>query len=180
MLATPHVAALATTHATTPAPLAVSPSVRLAGGADVPALVALINRAHLDDAAFVDGERTGAAQVEALMTTGHFLVLDRAPRGEAGLAAAVFVQVGGARSAFTMLAVAPDLRGRGLGRRLVGVAEALGQALGARVMDLETVSLREDLPPWYRRMGYRDTGTAPLAQPSRRPCHLIMMSKPLA
>ena len=89
----------------------------------------------------------------------------------------------GARAYFGMLAVAPDLRNHGLGKRLVAVAEAMGTALGCTAMDLQIVNLREELGPWYRSLGYAEVGTAPFGQATRdvkQPCYFIKMSKQLA
>jgi hypothetical protein len=43
------------------------------------------------------------------------------------------------------------------------------------------VDLRTELPPFYRRLGYEQTGTAPFSDPEKatRPCHFILMSKAL-
>lgn len=155
----------------------VAASVRRAGPGDLDALVSVINDAYEIEKFFVEGERTDAEEVAALMKVGHFLVLDRTDGG--GLAGAVYVRVDGDRGYFGMLSVAPDLRGHGLGRRLVGVAEALCTALGCRAMDLQIVNVREELGPWYRSLGYHEIGTAPYLHPAKLPCHFIRMSKSL-
>lgn len=154
----------------------VSASVRAAGHADVGELVTLINQAYELEKFFVDGPRTGADEVRALAARGHFLVLERVG---GGLAGAVYVEVRGDRGYFGMLSVAPDLRGHGIGTRLVAVAEAMCTALGCRAIDLQIVNLREELGPWYRSLGYTETGTAPYLHPAKRPCHFVKMSKPL-
>jgi GNAT superfamily N-acetyltransferase len=151
--------------------------VRRATAQDVPALVALINRAYEVERFFVDGDRTGADEVHGLRAHGDFLVLDRP--GD-GLAASVHVSSQGGRGHFGMLSVAPDLQGLGLGRRLVTVAEALCTAQGCVAMDIEVVALLPALHAWYRSLGYREHGTAPFPVPSRLPCHYVLMSKPLA
>ena len=48
-------------------------------------------------------------------------------------------------------------------------------------MDLRIVNLREELPAFYRKLGYTETGTEPFpeTEPTRLPCHLICMSKQL-
>jgi ribosomal protein S18 acetylase RimI-like enzyme len=157
---------------------AVSPSVRRASAADVPALTRLVNECYAVEAFFVDGNRTNEAEIAALTKKGHFLVLDRA--GGSGLAGAVYIRIDGERGYFGMLSVASDLRNLGLGRRLVGVAEAMGSALGCSAMDLQIVNLREELGPWYRSLGYQEVGTEPYDHRDvKRPCHFIKMSKPL-
>ena len=48
-------------------------------------------------------------------------------------------------------------------------------------MDIVIVSLREDLPPFYQKRGYVESGTSPFPPdvPTKIPCHFINMSKPL-
>lgn len=154
----------------------VSASVRRAARSDIDALVKVINDAYEIEKFFVEGERTDADEIAAMAKVGHFLVLDRVG---GGLAGAVYVRVDGERGYFGMLSVAPDLRGHGLGKRLVGVAEALCTALGCRVIDMQIVNVREELGPWYRSLGYHETGTAPYLHPAKLPCHFVRMSKPL-
>lgn len=151
-------------------------SVRPAVPSDFPALVRLINEAYEIERFFVDRDRTDVDEVAAMAEKGHFLVLDRAG---GTLAGAVYVKIAGDRGYFGMLSVAPDLRGHGLGKRLVGVAEALCTALGCTVMDLQIVNLREELGPWYRSLGYQEIGTSPYEHASKVPCHFIKMSKEL-
>jgi GNAT superfamily N-acetyltransferase len=78
--------------------------------------------------------------------------------------------------------VDPARQHRGLGRRLIDEAENHARAGGCRIMDLRIVSVREELPPFYRRLGYVETGTAPFPAEikSKLPCHFVLMSKPLA
>ena len=156
----------------------ISPSVRRARTADLPALARLINRAYAVEAFFVEGERTTVGELADLLERGHFLVLDRAA-GE--MAAAIYVALDGVHASFGMLAVAPELQRLGLGRRLVALAEALGAALGCHEMSLVIVNLRAELGPWYRSQGYREIGTAPYDhRPAKQPCHMVRMAKPLA
>ena len=51
----------------------------------------------------------------------------------------------------------------------------------AAFMDIHIVNLREELPPYYRRLGYVESGTLPFSDPDRasRPCFFIVMTKPL-
>jgi GNAT superfamily N-acetyltransferase len=161
-----------------PRPSAVSPSVRRGNGADAAALARLINSAYEVESSFVEGTRIDVDEVARLVAAGQFLVLDRAG---GGIAAAVYIRFDGVRGFLGLLSVAPDLQGSGLGRRLVGVAEALCLAMGCTALGLEVVNLREELPPWYRRLGYREVGTAPFApRATTRACHFIRMEKALA
>jgi len=48
-------------------------------------------------------------------------------------------------------------------------------------MDLRIVNLREELPAFYRKLGYMETGTEPFPSDldTKLPCHFVNMSKPL-
>jgi hypothetical protein len=49
-------------------------------------------------------------------------------------------------------------------------------------MDITVVDVRTELPPLYKKYGYRVTGTAPFPaeqMPVRMPCSFVIMSKPL-
>jgi GNAT superfamily N-acetyltransferase len=123
-----------------------------------------------------------------LIRSGEFLVLDDAR----GIAAAVLFHGPGERDGrplaipssdayFGMLSVLPELQGRGLGRRLVQVVEAMAEATGAGSMRLRVINLREELRRWYKSLGYREVRTTPYTHRSvKRPCHFIEMAKPLA
>lgn len=157
----------------------VTASVRRAAGADVSAITRLVNRAYEVEGFFVDGPRTSEAEIARLAAANQLVVLDGAA---GGLAAAIQVDPSGERGYFGLLSVDPAFQGKGLGRRMVAVAEALCEAMGCRRMGLRVVNIREELAPWYRRLGYRETGaTAPFDDPRlKRPCHFVEMEKPLA
>jgi GNAT superfamily N-acetyltransferase len=147
--------------------------------ADASALAHLVNRAYAVEEFFVAGDRTDAAEIAQMMTTGTFLVLDRAD--EQGLAAAVYVTVTGAQGYFGMLAVGPGLQGQGIGKRMVRIAEALAEAAGCTRMTMKIVNLREELGRWYRSLGYREVGTTPYVvhRPVKRSCHFVEMARSL-
>lgn len=153
-------------------------TIRRAGEDDAAAIADLVNRAYQVERFFVDGERTSTDEIAELQRRGEFLVLDYA---EGGLAAGVYFRIEGDRGYFGLLSVDAHLQGSGIGRRLVAVAEAMCEAAGCRAMDLQVVNLRSELPPWYRSLGYREYGTEPFPReaPTKRPCHFILMSKPL-
>jgi hypothetical protein len=41
------------------------------------------------------------------------------------------------------------------------------------------VSQRKELPAFYQHLGYVDNGTLPFDEPTKLPCHIQVMSKPL-
>lgn len=151
--------------------------IRVAALDEAEGLAALINAAFLVERFFVDGDRTSPAGVRALMAKGTFLAADR----EGALAGCVYVEQRGRRGYFGLLAVDPDRKGTGLGRALVTAAEDFLRERGCEAADINVVDLRTELPPFYHRLGYAETGTAPFPSDGRatRPCHFIRMSKPL-
>lgn len=63
---------------------------------------------------------------------------------------------------------------------MVEAAEQHARAAGCAAMDISVVNLRAELPPFYHRLGYRETGTAPFTdQRATQPCHFVLMSKSL-
>jgi GNAT superfamily N-acetyltransferase len=151
-------------------------TVRLASGADIGTLVSLINRAYEIEKFFVEGDRISPAQVAEHLSRGVFLIAEDA----GGPAACVYVEINGARGYFGLLSVDPGRQKRGWGRVMVDAAEQHARAAGCTVMDLSVVNLRTELPPFYHRLGYAETGTAPFTdQRATRPCHFVLMSKNL-
>jgi GNAT superfamily N-acetyltransferase len=112
------------------------------------------------------------------MAKGTVLVADN---GHGGLAGSVYVEPRGSAVYIGLLAVDPSQQGSGLGRRLMEAAEQRGRAAGCTVAELTVVSLRTELPPFYRRLGYAEMGTRPFDRdvPVAQDCHFILMSKAL-
>jgi GNAT superfamily N-acetyltransferase len=145
---------------------------------DAENIARLVNAAFRAERFFTDGDRTDPEKVRALLPKGKFLLAD-----EAGtLNGCVYVELRGERGYFGLLAVDPALQRCGLGSRLVAAAEEYCRAAGCRFMDLTIVNLRVELPAFYRRLGYAESGTLPFPpdQHTNQPCHLVKMSKPLA
>jgi mannitol-1-/sugar-/sorbitol-6-phosphatase len=154
-------------------------TLRRASVADCRAMVPLINSAFAIER-FLEGERTNESQLKQMMQKGEFL-LGNDDSGR--LAASVYVEVRGARGYFGMLSVDPAQQRSGLGRKMVEAAEAYCRAKGCRAMDLTVLSLRPELPPLYRKLGYRESGVEEF-RPGRAfrgvdGCHCIVMSKEL-
>jgi N-acetylglutamate synthase-like GNAT family acetyltransferase len=155
-------------------------TIRTAEREEAPALARLINDAFIVEAFFKIGDRTSADEVAALMSAGgEFLVFDDVEsRAVVGCA---YLKCAGDRAYFGMLSIDPVKQRRGLGRGLIDAVEARARERGCRVMDIHIVNLREELPAYYRSLGYQETGTLPFSEPERasRPCFFIVMSKPL-
>jgi ribosomal protein S18 acetylase RimI-like enzyme len=156
-----------------------SAAIRIAVIGDIPAMVPVINAAFGIEG-FLEGERTNSVQIAEMMKKGIFLLgHDHAGK----LIASVYVEIRGARGHFGMLAVDPASQGKGIGRAMVEAAEDYSRKKGCADMDLTVLSLRPELPPLYRKLGYVETGTQEF-RPTRPlkdgvECHCILMSKKL-
>ena len=162
----------------------VPTELRVARTDEAPAVAALVNAAFQVEAFFKRGDRTDAAEIRDLMQPGEFLVLDEpqaAGDSGTGLTACVYVRMNGDRGYFGMLSIDPRFQGRGLGRSMVAAVESHFRARGCHAVDIQVVNLREELPPFYERLGYVATGTRPFPDDgsATRPCHFIVMTKRL-
>ena len=153
--------------------------MELATAADAGRLTALINRAYEVEAFFKVGDRTDEEEVRQLLTDHQFLVI----RNGGTIAGCVLVELRDVDGYFGMLSVDPAHQGAGVGARLVAEAEHFCSERGRRTMSLVVVNLREELPPWYAKLGYSVSGTEPWPEYARdrvsRPCHFIIMTKPI-
>jgi GNAT superfamily N-acetyltransferase len=164
-------------HAPKSFPQLESISIRVAVSGDVPALVKLINAAFIVEQFVFDGDRINAEETQAFMGTGKFLVA----HDSAGFAGCVYLEIRKDRGYLGLLAVDPQRQGTGLGRKLVAAAEDYFRAAGCCAVDLRVISQRTPLPPFYRRLGYVEIGTAPFSPSlqTKVPGHYIVMSKRL-
>jgi GNAT superfamily N-acetyltransferase len=155
------------------------PTVRLrdATAEDATAIAGLVNQAFLVERFFVDGDRTNPAEITRLLEKGIFLLAETDGR----LVACVYIELRGERGYFGMLSVDPSRQGEGLGRLLVDAAEERCRSRGCRLMEIHVVDLREELPPFYRRLGYVEAGEEPFCETERPrlPARFIVMTKTL-
>jgi len=151
--------------------------VRDATASDAESIAGLVNRAFLVERFFVDGDRTSPAEISRLLDAGVFLLAETDGR----LVACVYVERRGERGYFGMLSVDPSRQGEGLGRRLVDAAEDRCRSRGCRLMEIHVVDVREELPPFYRRLGYVEVGEEPFPDTERAkiPARFVVMTKPL-
>jgi predicted N-acetyltransferase YhbS len=152
-------------------------TTRVAGTGDAGTIAALVNRAFEVERFFKRGDRTTPAGVRTMMDDGAFLVLEN----EAEAIGVVFVRVTPPHGYFGMLAIDPARKGRGLGRALIDAAERHLAGAGCSHVDIHVVNLREELPPYYARLGYEVVGELPFPAPAEatQPCHMIVMRKAL-
>jgi len=157
-------------------------SVRPAETADIREIAALINTAFQVEKFFVDGDRITEKEVRQLIHSGRFLVVEGGEEDAEGIAACVYVECSSDRGYLGLLSVSPSRQREGLGRRLVAAAEEHARRSGCEFMDLLIVNLRTELPPFYTKLGYYETGASPFPAnvPTKLPCHFIKMSKSLA
>jgi len=152
-----------------------APLIRIAGQEDVDSLVQLINAAFVVEQIAIEGDRTDRAGVQQYMRTGKFLLLE-----QSGTAlGCVYIEKRGGRGYLGLLSVDPAQQNRGWGRQLVEAAEQYAREQGLRGMDLRAISARQELLPFYQKLGYAVTHTSPMPAgvPLKIPCHFIHMSK---
>ena len=154
-------------------------NIRFAEESDLPALTALINGAFRVEAFFIARDRLTDEEARAYFGQGRFLLAEEG----GALAGVVYVELRGDRSYLGLLSVNPAMQKAGLGRRLMAAAEEFAREMGSHHMDITVVNLRTELPPFYRKLGYVEDGTAPV-RPDMvprllQPAHFIKMTKPL-
>lgn len=151
---------------------------------DVDAIVGLVDSAYrgessragwTTEADLLDGQRTDAREVSALLARPGSLILlaeaasdGAAPDGAAhdgavepgvDLVGCCHLERRGADTAyFGMFAVAPRRQAGGLGRSLLGAARDRAAEWGCREMRMTVIRQREDLIAWYARHGFEPTG----------------------
>lgn len=148
-----------------------------ATAADAEPLARLINDAFRSERFFSDEDRTNPAGVRDYMRKGTFLLVREAQN----LVGCVYLEPRGKRFYLGLLAVEPARQHAGIGAHLMRLAEDHCRAAGATGIDLRIVNVRTELPAWYQRFGYRESGTAPFPPEAKTkvPCHFVIMSKEL-
>jgi len=152
-------------------------AVRQATPSDIPELVDLINRAFVVTRRFRQGDRTNPAQVQEMMNSGTFLMLEN----ERAMVACVYLRLTGSRAYLGTLSVDPAQQRRGIGTRMMHEAEEYCRAAGCTAVDIRIVNVRTELPAIYHKFGFVETGTqsAEAIKDATMPIHFIIMSKAL-
>ena len=168
-----------------------------AGAADIPAVVALMNlafrgtgavRSWNSEAAYLDGDRTSVALIEAEIAAkpeARLLVV----RGENGRPfASVWLEPVGAGIWYLgSLAIDPALQRGGVGSRMLAACEGWVRARGGGIVRMTVVNVRDTLIAWYRRRGYALTGETEafpygddrFGVPLRDDLHFLVLAKTL-
>lgn len=89
--------------------------------------------------------------------------------------------IDGDRAYFGMLSVAPAHQKTGLARKLIDAVEARARERGCRILEIDVVNLRTELPAFYDAMGFTATGEAPFLKGHKlkKPVHMVLMEKAL-
>ena len=142
-------------------------TIRDAVPADIPALHALIESAYrgessragwTTEADLLGGQRTDPDDLADILADPKQVLLT-AWRADELLGCVLIADRGEGTGYFGMLSIRPTLQGGGLGRKLVGAAEAaLADRYGARRVRISVFPQRDTLIAWYERLGYRRTG----------------------
>ena len=157
-------------------------TVRVADSADAPAITVVINKAfHVAENFFVEKDRLDLEEVYSLFEAGKFLLAEK----NDALLGCVYIEpqltTDTPRAYLGLLSVDPEHQQNGVGSKLMDAAEEYCRALGCRLMDIRVVNLRTELPGYYQRRGYFETGIGqfPPEIETKVPCHFIEMSKSL-
>lgn len=154
--------------------------IRPAKPSDCDRLIPLVNAAFQIAEPFMTGPRTDPERLAEVMVKGEILL---AEDNAAQLAASVYTEVRSERGYIGMLAVHPARQGTRLGRFMMETAEQHLRNKRCTAVDITVLSLRPELPPFYRKLGYTETGTEefhyPHAIKDGLECHCVVMSKAL-
>jgi N-acetylglutamate synthase-like GNAT family acetyltransferase len=152
--------------------------VRIAMSEEVEAIRDVINAAFRKaESFFVLRDRIDLETVQSLLSKGEFLICEE----NGTITACVYLEMRGERSYLGLLAVDPSVQKSGLGSKLMHAAEEHCRKKGSKFMDIQIVNLRKELPEFYHRRGYVETGTAPFPEgiETKIPCHFVKMEKAL-
>jgi ribosomal protein S18 acetylase RimI-like enzyme len=164
----------------------------IASFADIPALTLLINSAYRGEASkkgwtteadlLLGERRTDESTLAALMAQSGAVLLKYT--NDAGdIIGSVYLHKQDRGLYLGMLTVNPLLQAGGIGRQLMGEAEAHAVRENCPCIFMNVISVRSELINWYKRLGYAATGeTKPMPTDTRfgtpvQALHFIIMEK---
>ena len=154
-------------------------TIRLATPADRPRLIRLIHAAFAIET-FLEGTRTDEERLAAMMQKGEILLAEDA---SGQILACIYAETNGDRGYLGQLAVDPAHQRASLGKQMLAASEAHFRNKGCKAIDITVLSLRPELLPIYKRLGFVETGTEKFHMSrelkGNQQCHCIKMSKPL-
>jgi len=153
--------------------------LRFARRSEVDRIAEVVNAAYEAEAPFVGRPRTSVEALRAQWRAGDFIVAE-SERGR--IVGCVFVTEERPVGRFSLLAVAPEEQGHGIGRELVRAAEARLRRLACEEARILVLDRRTELIAWYHRLGYRECGRRPYPYPERMlvPCEFVEMRRQLS
>jgi len=141
-------------------------SFRPARRQDILRIVSLVNSAYrgesgkqgwTTEADLLDGQRTDEEEISRLLEAQDSMILLAECGG--ALVASAHLEKHEEGAYLGMLAVAPSLQGRGIGKRLMAAAEdKAAREWGAGKILMTVITLRHELIAFYGRCGYARTG----------------------
>lgn len=159
---------------TQPSPI----EIRIAVESDAQVITDLINAAFkVAENFFVDDDRIDLATVNGLLEKGEFLLAER----NKALLGCVYLEPRGERTYLGLLSVEPSAQNCGLGSLLMSASEERCRSWNSSHLDILIVNLRAELPAFYGKRGYVETGTSPFPDEvvTKVPVHFVTMSKAL-
>jgi RimJ/RimL family protein N-acetyltransferase/ribosomal protein S18 acetylase RimI-like enzyme len=150
-----------------PAGMAGDTSLRRASVADIPAILALKNAAYTPNESIIGVPSLPRIADYTQVVAEHEVWL---AEGEAGLEAALVLDIEPKDFTIWSIAVAPEAAGRKLGSLLVAFAEERARALGYLSVHLYTHAKLTQRIGWYERLGFVLTHHEELAD--RRLAHM--------
>lgn len=171
--------------------MTISIAVSPAHTADLSALHALIESAYRGESArggwtheadLLEGPRTSIEALAAILDDPEHQRLLMFREGDALIGCVHLTRTAPGVCYLGMLTVAPGRQAGGLGRYILGVAEAEArETCGAQIIELSVVSQRAELIAYYERRGYAPTGEMrPFPIPLDPPFFLAVMAKSLS
>ncbi len=141
--------------------------IRIATLQDVSAITLLLNSAYRGDSSrqgwtteahLIAGEVRANEQMltEILLLPGSLMLVMENEHDE--IIGCMNLQHHGDKLYLGMLSIAPELQGKGGGKKLLKAADEYAQYQKMEAIYMTVISLRTELIDWYKRHGYADTG----------------------